>query len=118
LLQQHTGRLVNLPQRNRVFTREIGQHRGVRRSALTWILRLLSSTKTFGQTLAINSSFETTRPAFLTRTKRISNARLPSRICFPPFSSSRWPGNSWNSPNAKAFSPLGVAWASVAAEIV
>src|ERR1700731_2478004 len=89
-----------------------------RRSAETWILRLLSSTKMFDQTLAINSSLGTTRPAFSVRTVRMPTAGLQSRTGLSPSSSSRWLGRRRNEPNAKPRSPFDAGRGSFAAGIV
>jgi hypothetical protein len=68
----------------------------------------MSSTKVFGQTLAISSSLLTGSPARSTKATRMSKARLPSRTGFSPSSRSRRVGNRRKGPNAIARS-TGVA---------
>src|SRR5215471_6528215 len=73
--------------------------RSTRRNAEMWTVRLAGSTKTSGQTRAINSCLLTSSPGRSSNTIRICRARLPRGTGLPPLSRRNCVGSSRNGPN-------------------
>ena len=73
--------------------------RSARRSAEIWTVRLAGSTKTLGQTRAINSCLLTNSPGRSSKTIRISRARLPRGTGLSPSSRRNCVGSRRNGPN-------------------